>query len=411
MTSDLDAYLATIDRWTPEAVEAATDVPAETVVRIGREFGRARPAVVRAGVGFQQTVGGESAFRALSALAILGGHWQLPGGGFYNEASPDLDERAAARPDLLPGVTRSLDLARIGEHLTSVTLEPRVLALVVWGMNPVATQPDADVVRRGLEREDLFTVVLEHFMTDTARYADIILPSTTQLEHFDIVGSWGHQYISANEPAIAPLGASLSHGEIARRLAGHLGLHQPALFESDEAIAASALPTGVTLDLVRAQGWLKRPPAATPFGPGARRVHIAAEVGAPLRPSGSWLQLLTPKSHYFLNTTFGNMPRQRAAMKRPTLDMHPVDATARGLIEGDDVDVGNERGALRVALRITDTIHQGVVALPGKWWSTPAETSAVANRLSPSAWTPHGQPAYNDTFVEVVRSGTERFVP
>lgn len=402
---DLEAYRASVEPWTPERVESVTDVPADVVVRLAREFSAARPAVIRCGVAPQQTVGGESVVRALSALAILGGHWRLPGGGLFIETGPVIDERAATRPDLLSRETRSLDIARLGEHLTSSTLEPPVRALVVWNMNPAVTQPDAGVVREGLAREDLFTVVLEHFMTDTARYADVVLPSTTQLEHFDIVGSWGHHYISANEAAIAPVGEALSHGEIGRRLAARLGLTHPALYESDEQIAASALPLGVTLEMVRERGFYKSSPGRPGF---AARVRIADEVVVPAPAPDGRLQLLTPKSHYFLNTTFVNMPRQQGAMGRPTLEIHPTDAGARGLADGDEVQVRNERGAVRAWVRVTDTLHPGVVALPGKWWGVPQERSAVANLLTPSAWAPHGQPAYNDVFVEVVPSGEPR---
>lgn len=398
VAEDLDAYRASVEPWTPERVESVTDVPADVVVRLAREFAAARPAVIRCGVAPQQTAGGESVVRALSALAILGGHWQSPGGGLFIETGPVIDERAATRPDLLRRATRSLDLARLGEHLTSASLEPPIRALVVWNMNPAVTQPDAGAVRRGLAREDLFTIVLEHFMTDTARYADVILPSTTQLEHFDVNGSWGHHYISANEPAVAPLGQALSHGEIARRLAARLGLTHPALSESDEQIAASALPPEVTLDMIREHGFYKSSPGRPDF---PSKVRIADEVSVPASAPEGRLQLLTPKSHYFLNSTFGNMPRQRGAMGHPTLEIHPRDAAARELADGDEAWLGNEGGSLRAWIRVTEAIHPGVVALAGKWWSIPEETSAIANLLTPAAWTPHGQPTYNDVFIEV----------
>ena len=406
VATDFADYERSVQAWTPALVEAATDVPAETVVRIAREFAAARPAVIRSGVGVQQSANGESVVRAQSALAILGGHWGLPGGGLFIETSPDLDESAASRPDLQSTPSRKLDLARIGEHLVSDSLSPPVKALVVWGMNPAVTQPDASVVQRGLAREDLFTVVLEHFMTDTARFADVILPSTTQLEHFDIVGSWGHHYISANTPAIAPLGESLSHGEIARRLARSLGLTNPALFETDEAIAASALPEGLTLETVQQRGWVKRSLPRPDYDDG-RTVRIAGPIVAPPRREAGVLQLLTPKSHYFLNTTFANMPRQRKAMQRPTLDMHPTDAQERDLADGDAVSVSTDSQELRVWLRVNDDLHPGVVSLPGKWWGTPQATSAVANLLSPSSYAPHGQPAYNDTYVRVQRASDD----
>ncbi|HUG29081.1 MAG TPA: molybdopterin-dependent oxidoreductase [Candidatus Limnocylindria bacterium] len=399
VTLDLDAYRAAVESWTPDRVAAATDVPADVIARLAREFAAARPAVIRCGIGPQQTVRGESIVRGLSALAIIGGHWRLPGGGLFIETGPVMDEGAAARPDLNPREVRSLDIARLGETLTSTTLQPPVKALVAWNMNPAVTQPDAGLVRAGLAREDLFTVVLEHFMTDTARYADVVLPSTTQLEHFDVVGSWGHQYISLNEPAVAPEGEALSHGEIARRLATRLGLTDPALHESDEAIAASALPAGVTLEMLRERGYRKSP-AGRPGFPS--KVRLADEITAPERPDDGRLQLLTPKSHWFLNSTFANMPRQRGQMGRPTLEVHPLDAEARGLAEGDEVEVRNHQASLRAWIKVTDALHPGVAALPGKWWGTATDSAAVANLLTPAAWAPHGQPAYNDIFVDIL---------
>lgn len=400
VVDDLDEFRSSVERWTPDRVEAETDVPAETVVRLAREFAVARPALIRCGVALQQTVGGEETVRTLSALAILGGHWKVKGGGLFVEASPVLDNVAAERRDLRPSEGRSLDMARLGEHLTNPDLDPPIRALVVWTMNPAVTQIDAGSVRRGLLRDDLFTVVIDHFMTDTARYADVVLPSTTQLEHFDILGSWGHHYISLNEPAVAPLGESLSHGEIARCLAARLGLAHPALRESDEEIAASALPPGITLEMLRERGFVKSPPNPPRF---EHRVRITGNVDAPPRPVPGTYQLLTPKSHFFLNSTFANMPRQRGAMGRPTLEMHPADAAQAGLADGDQVEIANERGALRAWLKVSDGLHRGVVDLPGKWWAEPTETSAVANLLSGPAWAPHGQPAYNDVFVEVRR--------
>ncbi len=398
VVTDFDEFCATVEPWGPERVEAETDVPAAIVIRLAREFAAARPALIRCGVAPQQTIRGEETVRALSALAILGGHWKMKGGGLFIEANPVLDERAASRPDLRPSDGRSLDMARLGEHLTNPDLEPPIRALFAWNMNPAVTQPDAWRVREGLMREDLFTVVIEHFMTDTARFADVVLPSTTQLEHFDILGSWGHHYISLNEPAIAPLGEALSHGEIARRLAARLGLSHHALRESDEDIAASALPPGISLEMLRERGFIKSPPGEPRFD---RPLRITGKVDVPARPAPGTYQLLTPKSHFFLNSTFGNMPRQRAAMGRPTLEMHPEDAARAGLTDADCVEVTNERGMVRAWLKVTEMLHPGVVALPGKWWGEPAETSAVANLLTASAWAPHGQPAYNDVFVQI----------
>jgi anaerobic selenocysteine-containing dehydrogenase len=403
VATDLDAYADQVRQWPPDRVSSICDIAADDIVWLARSFAKARPAAIRSAIGPQQTIHGESFVRGLSALAIIGGHWQRPGGGLFIETYPVFHDGKAARPDLVPGEPRSLDMARLGETLTSTTLQPPIKGLMIWGTNPAVVQVNAGLVRKGLAREDLFTVVLEHFLTDTARYADVILPSTTQLEHFDILGSWGHQYISLNNPAIPPVGEAKSHGEVLRLIANQMGLTHPALHESDEAIACSALPEDVDLALLKERAWLKRPPAGPRFKLPKGKLQLAGPIpeqissGAP-----GTLRLLTPKAHYFLNSSFANMPRQRLAQARPTLDINPSDAAARGFSESQEVIVRNSQGAIRAWLHVTDDIRPGVVSLPGKWWSFPTETGAVGNVLTPSSWSPGGQPAFNETFVDVV---------
>lgn len=411
--SDLHAFRDQIAPWTPERVASVCEVEAGAVVRLARELAGARPAVIRAGIGLQQTTHGEAVVRLLSALAILGGHWKHRGGGLLIETGPVFHDAHATRPDLLPGPPpRSLDMARLGETLTDAALAPPIKGLMVWGTNPAVTQPDAARVRSGLAREDLFTIVVEHVLTDTASYADVVLPSTTQLEHFDVQGAWGHHYVAANHPAVPPLGEAKSHGEIMRLLARAMGLAHPALHESDEQIAASALPDGMGLDALKGAGWIKRSPARPVLGAdGKLRLCGGMSVPVPAPPAGL-LQLLTPKGHFFLNTTFADMPRQHRSMgERPTLEMGREDAMARGLSDGQEVEVRNGRGSLRARLAVGDGMHPGVVALPGKWWNrdVAAAPGRAVNDITAPAWSAAGQPAYNETFVEVlpVRAGPE----
>jgi anaerobic selenocysteine-containing dehydrogenase len=396
--ADLEDYRRHVEPWTPERVAETCGIEAEVVVRLAREFAQARPALIRAGVGATQSVDGESFVRSLSALALLGGHWEHRGGGLYMGTSPEINDVDAARADLRPRPTRSLDLARLGSSLTDPVLDPPVHALVVWGANPAVSQPDARRVREGLARDDLFVVVLEHFLTDTARYADVVLPSTTQLEHFDAQSSWGHQYVSVNNAAVPPLGEAKSHGEVMRLLAPRLGLIGPAFRESDEQIVASVLPDGITLEELKQAGWHKAP---TPrFHPGSvpERLRITPEpLALPEQPRGR-LHLLTPKAHHFLNSTFANMPAQRRAMVGPTLDLHPADAAERGLYDEQEVLVSNERGSVTARVRVTEDVRRGVAALPGKWWDA---DGGIGNMLSPGRWSRGGQPAYNEIFVEV----------
>jgi anaerobic selenocysteine-containing dehydrogenase len=279
---------------------------------------------------------------------------------------------------------------------------------MVWGTNPMVSQLDVEAVRSGLLRDDLFTVAIDHFMTDTVRHADIVLPSTTQLEHFDIQGSWGQHYIALNRPAIAPLGETKPHAEILRLLAERMGLDHPALKEDDEAIARSSLPDGFDFEDLSARGWVKasRPPRE-PASDGPI-LTLATGLPAPsadrlpgFAPEGQ-LRLLTPKAHYFLNSTFGNMPRQRKQQGSPTLEMNTADAERLGLPDGEPVLAQNEKGTISAELSLTDGIVEGTVVLEGKWWwAPPAETTSVANRISHGRWTDAGQPAYNDIFVTV----------
>jgi len=402
IASDLNEYIRQVSEWPPARVAGVCGVAPDDIVWLAREFARARPAAIRSGIAPQQTIHGEAYVRGLSALAILGGHWQLPGGGLFIEAYPVFYDVRAARPDLIPGEPRSLDMARLGEILTDRTLWPPVKGLMIWGTNPAVVQPNAALVRQGLGRDDLFTVVLEHFFTDTARYADVILPSTTQLEHFDIQGSWGHHYISVNHPAIRPVGEAKSHGEVLRLLAKRLGLAQPALHESDETIASSALPLDVDRAALHDRGWLKTSPGRPRFEPEKRKLRLAGPIPERIAsPASGMFRLLAPKARYFLNSSFANMARQRHAQGRPMLAMNAGDAGARGLVDEQEVFLKNANGTITASLHVTNDIRPGVVALPGKWWSVPGTIGAVGNVLTSSSWSPGGQPAFNDTFVEV----------
>ncbi len=407
--TDLEAYRAEVAPWTPERAGAVCGLAPGDIRALARKLGAARPAVIRSGIGPQQTANGEGYARALSALTLLGGHWAHKGGGLFVESYPEFDEGAVERAEIGPAGRRSLDLSRLGQVLNDESLGPPVLGLTVWNMNPAVIQPDVEAVWRGLSRDDLFTVVIEHFMTDTARFADIVLPSTTQLEHFDIQGAWGHHYISLNQPAIPPEGEARSHGDIMRALARRLGLDHPALSEDDASIAAAALPAHVSMADLESRGWVKAsPPRPDPLASGARlsiSIGLAADGtcdGAPLPAAdAAKLRLLTPKAHHFLNSSFANMARHRAAQKGPVLQVHPEDAASHGLEDGALALVKGETADLEVAVEITERVRPGVVAMDGKWWRATDGARAVANRLAPARWTPYGQPAYNDIIVEL----------
>lgn len=397
VTTDLDSYVRQVEDWSPDRAAAICGLEPETIAALARDFAGARPAVIRAGVAPQQTINGDAFVRAIAALTVLCGKWRESGGGLFIETNPVLDEARAECPHLRTGSQRSLDLARLGETLTDSSLAPPIKAMMIWSVNPAVVQPDAARVATGLARDDLFTVVLEHFMTDTARFADVVLPSTTQLEHFDVVGAWGHQFVSVNNPAVPPVGESKSHGEVMRLLASALSLTDPAFKESDEQIAASALPESIDLEELKQSGWIKSPAPPPSF---RSKVRISDEVPVPERPVG-FLQMLTPKSHYFLNSSFVNQTRQRRAQGEPTIEIHPLEAAQRGMLSGSYARVWNGQGELKALVNVTEVVRPGIISLVGKWWGADEHGGVVANLLSPSRWSPQGQPAYNETFVEV----------
>jgi anaerobic selenocysteine-containing dehydrogenase len=362
---------------------------------LAQEFAAARPAAIKGGVNFQQHSEAEAMVQSICALSAICGHWALPGGGVHIESSPGQRTGRAEGSHLRPREGRALQLAELGEILSSSSLDPPIKALMVWGTNPAVVQPDASAVRRGLLREDLFTVVLEHFLTETAALADLVLPSTTQLEHFDVLGSWGHHYVTLNEPAIEPLGEARSHGWVCRELSRRLGLPEP----SDEEIVRDFLPEGVTLEALRQEGRVK-----VERGGATAPIKLNFSVRLPGFPTPEHpLVLLTPKGHHSLNSSFINQTRHATAEGRPTLEMHPADAAARELSDGNLVRVWNERGEVRAYLKVTDAIVQGVTSLPARWWHAQMPGGRAANTLTPAGTTRGGQPRYNECFVEVGR--------
>ncbi len=413
---------------------AICDVPAETVARAGRELATSQPALLRLGVGAQRHLGAPIAYRTIACLPALAGCWRHEGGGLSyipTATANAIDSSKLQRDDLRAGEARTINMSALGEALTDPALSPPVKAIVCWGCNPAVIAPDQTRVLEGLRREDLFLCVLEQFMTDTARHADIVLPATTQLEHLDALFSWGHHYVTFNEPAIAPLGEAKPNTEIFRLLAARLGLEDPCFSESDEQMLAALFadrPGGIELGALRARGWAKvdlgqgpAPHAAGGFATSDGRVQLrAAALGeqgidplpffdppaevtdAPL-VARFGLALITPKTHLFLNSTFANQRRQHGAQPAPFVVVHPDDSAVRGVTDGALVRVFNDRGAFEVVAHVSDDARPGVVVAPGGWWNAdyPAGVSAQATtsqRLTELA----AAPTFNDNRVEIV---------
>jgi anaerobic selenocysteine-containing dehydrogenase len=281
-----------------------------------------------------------------------------------------------------------------------------------------------------MEREDLFTVVHEQFLTDTARYADIVLPATTQIETTDVVPAWGHLWMGWNEAAIEPLGEACSNTELFRRLARAMGLTEPSLFDDDAALLDQALGGKVDLAELRRVGWIRvpypedgRPWASGVFPTPSGKVELVSEtlaaMGQPALPTfvapregphGDAellarypLQLLTPKHHTrFLNSSYSALPKHGPAEGEPFVELDASDAARRGLADGDRARVWNDRADVELPVRVSARLRPGVVAIPFGWWGTQHADGRTANALTNDTLTEWGGGvAYSDTLVEI----------
>ncbi|MGC1523484.1 MAG: molybdopterin oxidoreductase family protein [Steroidobacteraceae bacterium] len=412
----------------PARVASICGITAQEIESQAHLYGTTRPALIRANYGMQRVLGGGMATRNIACLPALVGAFRDAAGGFFLSTSGNfsVDKQALERPDLLAGrMPRTINMCSIGQAL--LDRSPPVKAVIVYNSNPVAVAPDSTRVAQGFGREDLFTVVLEHFQTDTADYADILLPATTQLEHLDVVKPYGHYYLVANNPAIAPLGEAKPNAEIFRMLAKALGFTEPCFGDSDEAIAQAAVAKDWDFDAVRRAGWKRigTPTGVAPFADGgfstpSGKVEFysarAAALGfdplpdyiTPREDTRSAaalcypLAMISPPARNFLNSSFVNVQSLRATEGEPWLDIHPDDAAKRGVIAGNYVRVFNDRGSLELRARITDRARPGVVVALSVWWKKLARDGKNANELTSSALTDMGRGAtFYDCLVQV----------
>jgi len=423
----------------PDRVAAITGIDADVVARVGEEFGRARAAFIRVNYGLQRHAGGGMAVRTIACLPAVAGHWRRPGGGVQLSTSANFrfNTQALERPDLSPPV-RTINMIRLGEALAQPDAGvggPPVKALVVYNSNPAAVAPDRNAVLRGLARDDLFTVVLEHFQTDTADWADYVLPATTQLEHWDVHLAYGHHYVTLNRPSIAPLGACKPNTEIFRLLAARMGLAHEAFGDDDLTLIRQALDTrsealrGVTFQALLERGWMRLdvPTPYLPFADGgfptpsgkcelysARMLEMGLDPlpaytppyeGPELAPELAArfpLVLISSPAHQFLNSTFVNVDALRRAAREPECVLHPRDAERRGIAPGMRVAIHNDRGAFTALARVEDTIREGVVWAPSIWWGKLASDGANANQTTSQRETDMGHgPVFYDNRVEI----------
>ncbi len=436
-TLGFDALRARAAEWLPERTAAVCRIPVESVVRLARDYGTIRPAAIRANYGLQRHAGGGNAMRAIACLPALVGAWRDAAGGALLSSSGNypIDAAALERPDLIRGHPRTINMSAIGDALLDA--KPPIHALYVYNSNPVAVAPEGAKVARGFARADLFCVVHEIFRTDTADYADILLPATTQLEHVDVHSSYGHLYAQANNPAIAPVGEALPNSEVFRRLAARMNFDEPCFRDSDEDIARVAFdrrdPRGASLDwdVLKRDGFrrLDLPAPYAPFEHGGFRTpsgkcefhsamlaaqgHDPVPTFVPPRESPGTnpalaarfpLAFISPPERNFLNSSFANLPAFIAEAGTPRLVIHPDDAKARGIATGDRVRIFNHRGAFHATAEVSDRARTSVVVAPSVWWRKLAPGGENANAVTSQALTDLGRAAtFYDCLVEVER--------
>jgi anaerobic selenocysteine-containing dehydrogenase len=423
--------------WPPRRVAETTGLSVTEIESFAREYGTTRPAVIRVNYGLSRHAGGGMAVRTIACLPAITGDWRHPGGGVLLSTSGSFPVRTEAleRPDLIRPGTRTLNMSQLGRILTDASLEPPVKALFVYNSNPAAVAPEQGKVWAGLAREDLFTVVHELFPTDTVDFADVVLPATTALEHYDLHKAYGHLYLSLSRPAIAPRGECKPNPEVFRLLAARMGLDHPCLRERDEEMARQAMDwedprlRGVTFERLEREGSLRLslPDPYTPFARGGfptpsgkcELVSPAlAQAGldplpsyippresvasAPARARQFPLAFLSPPAHHFLNSTFSAQPVLVRRESEPFLTLHPRDAEARGIRDGQMVRAFNDRGGFLATARVSEGARPGVVVGLSIWWPKMCPGGRNANAVTGQELTDLGGGAtFYDVLVEV----------
>ena len=421
--------------WTVERTAAVCGIPEADVRDLAHDYGTIRPAAIRLNYGMQRVKGGGNAARLIALLPCLVGAWREPAGGLLLSASGwfrDVrDDRWLTRPDLLGArAPRVVNMTTIGDDLLrppSAAFGPRIDAVVVYNANPVAVAPESAKVAAGFAREDLYTVVLEQFMTDTARMADLVLPATTQLEHWDTHASYGHTWALVNRPAIAPLGEARSNARIFAELARAMGFDDPCFADDDEALVRAAWKEGgeqLDVAALHALGLARLAIPDAPFADGGFPTHdgraivdapglgIAdhvpnheSAVSTPELAARFPLAMISPPARNFLNSTFVNVASLRGIEGEPSLEMAPADAAARGVADGDPVRVWNDRGEIRVKAAVGGRARPGVVNGLGIWWKQLAGDGRNVNELTHQKLTDLGRgPCFYDCLVEVERA-------
>ncbi len=416
-------------QWPPARAADVCGVPQEQIIALARDYGTTAPAAIRLNYGMQRVRGGGNAVRAIASLPALTGAWRHRAGGVLLSSSGmfPVDKAALQRPDLMGARTpRTINMSTIGDDLlrdASPEFGPRIEALLVYNSNPVAVAPESGKVVAGFARDDLFTVVLEHFQTDTADHADYILPATTQLEHWDVHLAYGHTDALLNRPAIAPVGQARPNTQIFRDLAARMGFDDPCFADTDEDLCRMAFGGQVDFDTLLAQGHATLSIADAPFAAGgfptpsgkceffSERLLRQGMDGLPdylpnyETPGSSErfpLAMISPPARNFLNSSFVNVTSLRSVEGEPVLEINAQDAAARGIESGAVVRIFNDRGEYRCKAQVSPRARPGVVNGLGIWWRKFGLDGTNVNQLTSQKLTDLGRgPVFYDCLVDV----------
>ena len=422
-------------QWPAARVAQVCGIDEQVVHEMAHDYAHIQPAGIRANYGMQRARGGGNAMRAVFALPCLTGAWRQPGGGALLSNAGWFPRRATdeitplLRSSLGQRAPRVINMSTIADDLlreSSPEFGPKIQALVVYNSNPVAVAPDSARVVKGFARQDLFTVVLEQFQTDTADYADYVLPATTQLEHWDIHASYGHTDIVLNQPAIAPQGQAKPNTEVFRALARLLGFDEPCFARDDRTLCRDAfeLNDDQWQQLLH-DGFYRLPVPAAPFAEGGfftpsgkaalsnphmtnhgldptpDYVEPAEAMGSAAYP----LAMISPPARHFLNSTFVNVRSLRDIEGEPLLEIHPQDAADRGIQDGDEVAVFNQRGTYHCTARLSTRARPGVVHGLGIWWRKLGRRGTNVNEVVGTGLTDMGRaPLFYDVAVQVAKA-------
>ena len=421
-------------QWHPERAAKVCGIPVEKIKSLAFDYGQCyvkqTPVAIRLNYGMQRVRGGGNAVRAVACLPALIGSWKHPAGGLLLSSSGmfPVDKAALQRPDLEKNAVRTINMVTIGDDLqkpSSTDFGPKIEALIVYNSNPVAVAPDSSQVVKGFAREDLFTVVLEHFQTDTADYADYILPATTQLEHWDIHTTYGHTDVMLNRPAIAPVGESKTNTQIFRELAARMGFTDACFADDDETLCKQAFGDEVSFDTLLDKGFSTLAIDDAPFANGnfptsSGKCEFFSDSlanqgldGLPdhlenyelVGSSNAYpLAMISPPARNFLNSTFVNVTSLRDIEAEPILEIHADDAQQRGINTGDVVHVFNQRGSYQCKAVVSKRARTGVVNGLGIWWRKLGLNGTNVNEVTSQKLTDLGQgPVFYDCLVEVKR--------